>query len=108
MNMTHFIYFQKVLSDINKLKPSLSVVTGDFNTRSFPWWTNDINTSEGSKLFLLTSSNGFPQLLNETTDIQTSSSFCIDLVFTDQPNVSVISGVHIYFHPNSYHYCYTI
>ena len=85
---------EKLFSDINKLKPSLSVVTGDFNTRSSSWWSDDINTTEGTNLFSLTSSNGFSQLINEPTHFHTNSSSCIDLIFTDQPNLSMNSGVH--------------
>ena len=50
--------FEKFLSDINKHKPFLSIITGDFNARS-SWWPKGIDTTEGSKLFSLTSSNGF-------------------------------------------------
>ena len=95
--------FEKLLIDINKRKPFLSVITGDFNARSSSWWLKDVNTTEGSKLFSLTSSNGFPQLINEPTHIQTSSSSCIDLIFTNQPNLSVNSGVHASLHPNCHH-----
>ena len=75
--------FKKLFSNINERKPFLSVITGDFNERSSSWWSNDIDTTEGSKLFSITSSNGFPQLINESTHIQTSSSSCIDLIFTN-------------------------
>ena len=95
--------FEKLLIDINKRKPFLSVITGDFNARSSSWWLKDVNTTEGSKLFSLTSSNGFPQLINEPTHIQTSSSSCIDLIFTDQPNLSVNSGPHTLLHRNCHH-----
>ena len=95
--------FQMLLNDINSRKPSLSVVTGDFNSRSSFWWSNDINTTEGLKLLSLTSSNGFTQLIHEPTHIQANSSSCIDLVFTDQPNLSVNSGVHASLHPNCHH-----
>ena len=95
--------FEKLLSDINKHKPCLSVITGDFNGRSSSWWPKDIDTTEGSKLFSLISSNRFPQLVNEPTHIQTSSSSCIDLIFTNQPNLSVDSGVHASLHPNCHH-----
>ena len=44
---------EKLLSDINKCKPSLSVITGDFNARSSYWWCKDINTTEGSKLLVV-------------------------------------------------------
>ena len=95
--------FQMLLNDINNRKPSLSVVTGDFNSRCSSWWSNDINTREGLKLLSLTSSNGFTQLIHESTHIQANSSSCIDLVFTDQPNLSVNSGVHASLHPNCHH-----
>ena len=89
--------------DINECKPFLFVITGDFKAKSSSWWSKDINTTEGSKLFSLTSSNGFSQSINEPTHIQTSSSSCIDLIFTNQPNLSVNSGVHASLHPNCHH-----
>ena len=94
--------FNHLLSEINKCKPS-SVITGDFNARSPAWWTKDVHTTEGSKLFSLTSSNGFSQLIGKPTHIQTNSSSYIDLVFTDQPNLSVNSGVHSSLHQNCHH-----
>ena len=67
------------------------------------WWSEDINSSEGTKLYSLTFSNGFSQLINESTHIQTNSSSCIDLVSTDQPNLSVNSEVHASLYPNCHH-----
>ena len=67
----------------------LLLVTGDFNVRSSSWWFDDINTTEGTKLLSLTSFNGFQQIIKEPTDIQRQSSSNIDLIFTDQPNLSV-------------------
>ena len=55
------------------------------------------------KLLSLTSANGVSQLINEPTHLQTSNSSCIDLIFTDQPNLSVNSGVHASLHPNCHH-----
>ena len=94
---------EQLLRDISKCKPIVSVITGDFNARSLSRWSEDINTSEGTKLYLLTSSNGFSQLMNEPTHIQTNSSSCIDLIFTDQQNLSVNSGFHASLHPNCHH-----
>ena len=65
--------------------------------------SNDINTIERSKLYSFILSNGFPQLINEPTHIQINSSLYIDLIFIDQPNPSVNSGVHASFHPPCYH-----
>ena len=78
---------EQLSRDISKCKLTVSLITGDLNARSSSWWSEDINTSEGTKLYLLTSSNGFSQLINEPTHIQTNSSPCIDLIFTDQPNL---------------------
>ena len=87
------------MNDINKHKPSFSVVTGDFNSRSFSWWSEDTDIIEGLKLSSLASSNGLSQLINEPTHIQTNSISCIDLIFTDQENVCVNYGVHLSLHP---------
>ena len=46
---------EKLVSDINNREPALSIITGDFNARSQSWWSNDINTTEGSKLLALSS-----------------------------------------------------
>ena len=69
---------EQLLRDISKCKPTLSVIKGDFDARSSSWWSKDINTSGGTKLYWLTSSNGFSQLTNEPTHIQTNSSSCMD------------------------------
>ena len=90
-----------LLRDISKCKPIASVIASDFNARSTSWWSEDINTSEVTKLYSLTSAKGFLQIINEPTHIQTNSSSCIDSVFTDQTNLSVNSGVHFSLHLNS-------
>ena len=81
----------------------MPVITGDFNARMSCWWSEDINTSGRLKLLSLTSANGVSQLINEPTHLQTSNSSCIYLIFTDQPKLSVNSGVHALFHPNCHH-----
>ena len=64
---------EKLLSDINKRKLFLFVITGDFNARSSYWWCKDINTTEGANMYSVASSNGFSQLINEPTHIQENS-----------------------------------
>ena len=54
--------FEHLLSNINARKPSVSVILGDFNVRSTSWWSNDIDSLEGRKLFSLSTSNGFHQI----------------------------------------------
>ena len=38
-----------------------------------------------------------------STHVQTNSSSCINLIFTDQPNLSLNSGVHASLNPNCHH-----
>ena len=95
--------FDNFLNDINKRKPSVFVITGYFNSRSFSWWSKDINAIEGLKLFSLTSSNGLSQFINEPNHIQTNSTSCMDLIFTDQKDLSVNSGVYWSLHPHYHH-----
>ena len=45
----------------------------------------------------------FSQLIHEPTHIQANSSSCIESVFTDQPDLSVNSGVHASLHLNCHH-----
>ena len=89
--------------NINQRKPYLTSVTRDFNARSSSWWSDDINTTEGTKLLSLTSCNEFQQIINEPTHIQRQRSSCIDLIFIDQSNLSVNLGIHISLHPNYHH-----
>ena len=39
-----------MLLDVNQRKPYLTLVMGDFNLRSSSWWSDDVNTTEGTKL----------------------------------------------------------
>ena len=70
--------FEHLLSDINARKPSVSVILGDFNARSTPWWSSDIDSLEGSKLFSWSTLNDFHQIISELTHVQRNSSSCID------------------------------
>ena len=94
---------ERLFSDINKRKRTLSVVTGDFDARSSYGWSHDTNSTEGANLFSLTSLNDFFQLINEPTRFQNNSYSSIDLILTDQPNLSVNTGVHSSLHPNCHH-----
>ena len=60
---------EQLLNHVNKRKSSLHVIAWDFNARSSSWWANDTNITEGSKLYSLTSSNEFSQLINEPTKL---------------------------------------
>ena len=92
-----------MLSDINSSNPHFSIILGDFNARSNNWWQGDTQTSEGSRIDYLTTSSGFQQIISEPTHILKNSSSCIDLIFTDQPNLITDSGTHPSLHPNCHH-----
>ena len=62
--------FEQLLNDVNKRKPSLSVITGDCNARSSSWWANNNNMAERPKLYLYTLANGFSQFINKPTHMK--------------------------------------
>ena len=68
------------------------LVKGDFNMRSSSWWSDDIDTIEGTRLESITSYYGLYQIINEPTHILPSSTSCIDLIFTNQPNLVINNG----------------
>ena len=79
------------------------VLLGDFNTKSSNWCKNDITTSEGKAIENMSSQFSLHQVINEPTNILESSSSCIDLIFTSQPNLVTESGAHTSLCPNSHH-----
>ena len=94
--------FEKMLSDINSSNPHFSVILGDFNASSNNWWQGDTQSIGGSRIDYLTT-YGFQQSIPEPTPILKNSSSCIDLIFTDQPNLVTNSGTHPSLHPNCHH-----
>ena len=83
--------------------PFLVVILDDFNVKSSNWCKNDITTTEGKTIENISSQFGLHQMINEPTRILESSSSCINLIFTSQPNLITESGVHPSLHPNSNH-----
>ena len=55
------------------------------------------------RLILLANSYDLNQLIQEPTHILNSSSSCIDLIFTLQPNLVMESGFHSSLHSNCHH-----
>ena len=94
--------FDKTLEYVFNQNPQLVFVVGDFNARSDSWWPNDVNTIEGTQIEALTSLYGLHQIISEPTHITPYSLSCIDLLFTNQPNMVLNSGVH----PSLYEKCH--
>ena len=47
--------------------------------------------------------HGLHQLISEPTHLLPTSSTCIDLIFTNQPNLAVNSGAHPSLHKSCHH-----
>ena len=82
--------------DYTKIKsenPYSIFLTGDFNGHSQLWWPGGDTTPEGSRIEDLTTSLGLSQLITEPTNFEPNKKpSCIDLIFTDQPNLVLESG----------------
>ena len=83
--------------------PFCVIITGDFNCRSTQWWENDIENNEGKLFEPVLSDLGLHQLISEATHLMDDSKSCIDLIFTDQPNLVIESGVHPSLHEQCHH-----
>ena len=95
--------FEKLLNYTTSSNGLFTLILGDFNARSSVWWTKVKTTTEGTQLESLTTVHGLYQLISQPTHLLPQSSTCIDLIFTDQPNLIVDGGVHPSLHSNCHH-----
>ena len=79
------------------------LLLGDFNAKSKTWFINDQSSNEGTQLESLTSLYGMKQLIAEPTHVLENSLSCIDLIFTNQPNLIMDAGVHPSLHSKCHH-----
>ena len=86
--------FECLYEKIKGENPFSMFFTGDFNGHSQLWWPGGNSTPEGTKIEALTSHLGLSQLISEPTNFEPNKNpSCIDLIFTDQPNLVIESGV---------------
>ena len=97
------INFELLLSKLHAENLFCVIITGDFNCHSTQWWENDIENSEGRLFESITSDLGLHRLISEPTHLMGNSKSCIDLMFTDQPNLVIESGVHPSLHEHCHH-----
>ena len=90
------------LENLVQRNPFLVVAIGDFNVKSSNWFCQD-KTNEGDATEYKTSQFGLLQVIKEPTHILDTSSSCIELIFTSQPNLITDSGVHLSLHSNCHH-----
>ena len=89
--------------DVLKKGLEQTVFVGDFNARNRNWWGGDIDNIPGLDLDELYFHYGLMQLINSPTHILSNSAFCIDLIFTSQPNLIIESGG---IHASSFERCH--
>ena len=96
--------FENILQTISSPgNQNLICVIGDFNAKLSSWKFDDPDTPEGLEINALTSSYGLTQMITDPTHILPYTSTCIDLLFTNQPNMITKSGVLSSLHPNCHH-----
>ena len=74
--------FARLLNHVKQLKSSFLVILGDFNARSKSWCLDATTT----KLTHYQQLMGCILVKSQPTHLLPTSSTCIDLIFTDQPN----------------------
>ena len=92
------------MSNIKDENPLASIITGDFNARSENWWSQDIANHQGSTIDILTSTFGYSKLINLPTHMTNTSSSCIDLIFTSNPNLITEFGIEKSLYADSCHH----
>ena len=88
--------FELILSRMNNESPFCIIISDDFNCRLTYWWQNDNESNEGRIFESITADLG-------PTNVMGDSKSCIDLFFTDQPNLIIKSGVHPSLHSQCHH-----
>ena len=86
--------FDLMLPKMTTENPYWMVITGDFNARSAQLWGKDLENDAGKLFEPFTAGLGLEQLISQATYILGNSQSCIDLLFTDHPNLFIESGVH--------------
>ena len=63
-----------LLSNVNDVNATLSLTTGDFNAKSYRWWSLGKDNSQGWEINSLTSACGYNQLINTPSHVTKESS----------------------------------
>lgn len=97
----------KIVQTWKIFKTNFALLHGDNIAWTKSLWVLNTNTLEDMQLDALTSLDGLHHLLNETTHILPSSSFSIDVIFTNQSSSVISSRTHSSLYRNChYHITY--
>ena len=84
--------FENLYSNIQAGNPFATFFTGDFDAYTQFWWLDGNTTPEGEKIDERFS-KGLSQIISELTNFEPHiNPSCIDLIVTDQPNITLESG----------------
>ena len=98
-----FRSLENLLCNIRNEDPAFTILLGDFKGSCKSWWVDDITNNEGTQTESISSLYGISQLISESTHILQSSSSWVDLIFTDQLNLVINSGIKQSLHENCHH-----
>ena len=81
------MHLSLLLSNVNDVDATFSVITGDFDAKSSRQWGLDKDNAEGREINSLSSACGYSQLINKPTHVTKESFSCIDPIFARSPNL---------------------
>ena len=85
--------FDLLLSNINDLHPTCSIVLGDCNAKCSKWCASDGNNAAGIELDNITTTSCYNQMIDKPTHYINESSSFIDLIFSSNVNLTKYCGV---------------
>ena len=85
--------FDLLLSNINSLQPTCSIVLGDFNVKCSKWCASNKDNIAGVELDNITATSRYNQMINKPTHFINESSSCIDLILSSNVNLTKNCGV---------------
>ena len=96
-NHEHFELFCEnlieMLSGINKLQPTCSILVGDFNAKLSKWFASEEGNKDGEGMDTFTTTLGYTEMIGQLTHIINNKSSCIDLLFTT--NNKLLCGARV-------------
>ena len=91
--------FDLLLSNINDLHPTCSIVLGNFNAKCSKWCASDRTNSASIELDNITATSGYNQMIGKPTDYINESS----LIFSSNVNLTKNCGVEQSLYETCYH-----
>ena len=95
--------FKNSVQCLKNENPYCQFHLGDFNCHQKEWWAGDNDDTEGNLLNEIITDENLSQLVTEPTHIIGTHRSCLDLVFTDQPNLVNDCRILPSLHTRSHH-----